>query len=381
MTEDDERHEWKRVLHNWKEECDSAALYEALAEVEGNPRLRRVFGKLAASEHEHAAYWEQRLRSQGWPVPRFRPSFRTRIIAELARKFGVAFVIPSITVRELADQEKYSRQEDARQAGLMKGERGHAAVMRRVGIYGFVSDEEAATEHDGAAGTSASHALGNNLRAAVLGANDGLVSNFCLMMGVVAGGMQAPALLLTGVAGLVAGACSMALGEWLSVTNAREMARSQVDRGVWGPQATVGWQREELALVYEAKGMAEEDAKRAADEALAQDPQAVERLIGEEPLLDVTAMGNDPAKAAAYSFALFALGALVPLLPFLLTSAARGLIASVCLSLLALFTIGLMTAFFNGRSPLFSALRQVGVGVLAAAVTYGAGLIVGAAIR
>ena len=80
MTADNEQHEWKRVLHNWKEECDSAALYEALAEAEGNPRLRRVFGKLAASEHEHAAYWEQRLRSQGRLVPRFRPSFRTRII-------------------------------------------------------------------------------------------------------------------------------------------------------------------------------------------------------------------------------------------------------------------------------------------------------------
>lgn len=369
------------MLHNWKEECDSAALYEALSEVEGNPRLRKVFGKLAASEHEHAAYWEQRLRSQGRPVPRFRPSFRTRIMAELARKFGVAFVIPSITVRELADQDKYSRQEDARQAGLMKGERGHAAVMRRVGIYRFVSDERAATEHDGAAGTSANHALGNNLRAAVLGANDGLVSNFCLMMGVVAGGMQTSSLLLTGVAGLVAGACSMALGEWLSVTNAREMARSQIDRGARAPQAAVEWQREELALVYEAEGMAEEDAKRAADEALAQDPQAVERLIGEDPMLDMMALGNDPAKAAAYSFALFALGALVPLLPFFLMSATRGLIVSVSLSLLALFTIGLMTAFFNGRSPLFSALRQVGVGVLAAAVTYGAGLIVGAAIR
>ena len=152
MTEDEEQRECKRVLHNWQQECDSAALYEALAEVEGNPRLRRVFGKLAASEHEHAAYWEQRLRSQGRPVPRFRPSLRTRIMAELARKFGVAFVIPSITARELADQEKYSKQDDARQAGLMKGERGHAAVMRRVGMYGFVSGEEAATEHDDASG-------------------------------------------------------------------------------------------------------------------------------------------------------------------------------------------------------------------------------------
>src|SRR6202023_777502 len=124
--------EWQRVLRNWKEECDSAALYEALAEIDGNQHLRRVFGKLAASEHEHAAYWEERLRSQRRPVPKFRPSLRTRIMAELARRFGVAFVIPSITVRELADQKKYSMQEDAREAGLMKGERGHAAVMRRI---------------------------------------------------------------------------------------------------------------------------------------------------------------------------------------------------------------------------------------------------------
>jgi vacuolar iron transporter family protein len=381
MTDDKERREWARVLRNWKEERDSAALYEALAQIEGNPRLRRVFGKLAASEHEHASYWEQRLRSQGRPVPRFRPSARTRIMAELARRFGVAFVIPSITVRELADQEKYSRQEDARQAGLMKGERGHAAVMRRIGIYGLVPGDDSATASEGAAGTSAPSTLGNNLRAAVLGANDGLVSNFCLMVGVAAGGMQAPGLLLTGVAGLVAGACSMALGEWLSVTNAREMAGSQIDRGVLELHATAGWKREELALMYEAKGMEEEDAKRAADETLARDPRAVEMLIGEELVLDVAAMGNDPMRAAGYSAALFALGALVPLLPYFLTSAARGLIVSVCLSLLALFTIGLLTAFFNGRSPLFSALRQVGVGILAAAVTYGAGSMVGAAIR
>jgi VIT1/CCC1 family predicted Fe2+/Mn2+ transporter len=281
-------------------------------------------------------------------------------MAMLARKFGVAFVVPSITMREIADQESYSSQEDAREAGLVKGERSHAAVMRRIGVY---------------------DSLGNNLRAAVLGANDGLVSNFCLMVGVVAGGMQAPTLLLTGVAGLVAGACSMALGEWLSVTNARELARSQIDREIRGPQPAVEWHREELALVYEAEGMAEADAELAADEALAQDPRAIERLIGDEPILDAVAMENNPAKAATYSFVLFALGALVPILPFFLESAARGLIASVCLSMLALFAVGLMTAFFNGRSPLFSAFRQVGVGILAAAATYGAGLLVGAAIR
>ena len=118
MIDEQEERDRQRVLRNWKEECDSAALYEALAAIEENPQLRRVFGKLAASEHEHAAYWEGRLRSQGRPIPRFRPSLRTRIMAELARRLGVAFVIPSITVRELADQKRYSKQADALEAGL-----------------------------------------------------------------------------------------------------------------------------------------------------------------------------------------------------------------------------------------------------------------------
>src|SRR5207245_2471682 len=97
-----------RVLRYWMDERDSAALYLALAALERNPRLSRVFSKLAASEREHCAFWEERLQSQGRSVPEFRPSLRTRIVIALARRFGVAFVIPSITVRELADRDRYS---------------------------------------------------------------------------------------------------------------------------------------------------------------------------------------------------------------------------------------------------------------------------------
>src|SRR5579864_4064737 len=210
------------MLGNWHDERDSAVLYEALAGMEGNRRLSRVFAKLAESEREHAAYWEQRLRAAGLQVPAFQSSLCVRFMIRLARRFGVSFVVPSITTRELADHDRYSDQEDATAAGLNDQERAHAAIMRRVAAYG--------RSGPGESGETAN--LGSNLRAAVLGANDGLVSNFCLIMGVAGGGAADRIVLLTGVAGLIAGACSMALGEWLSVTNALEMANSQMDQDV-----------------------------------------------------------------------------------------------------------------------------------------------------
>ena len=362
-----------RFLRNWRDERDSAALYGALAALERNPRLSRVFARLAEAERQHSAYWERRLHESGQTVPKFRPSLRARLMMQLARQFGVAFVVPSITTRELADHQRYSGQEDAIAAGLSKEERGHAAVMRRVATYG--SDAEEGEE--GVAG-GMGH-LGNNLRAAVLGANDGLASNFCLLMGVAGGAMPAGAIVLTGVAGLVAGACSMALGEWLSVTNACEMARSHTDTDARELHTTTVWKREELALMHEARGMSEEAAQQAAARVLAQEPEALHALIREERVIAVAGRSHNAASAAAYSFLLFALGASVPLLPFLFASG-RAIAASITLSLVALFAVGLLTSFFNGRSPIFSGLRQVGVGAAAAAVTYAAGRLVGAVI-
>ena len=370
-----EQREQERILRNWRDERDSAALYDALATIERNPRLSSVFRKLAASELEHSEFWANLLRAQGQPVPVFRPSHRTRIMAGLARRFGVAFVVPNITARELADRDRYSDQEDAKAAGLTKEERGHAAVMRTIGIYDRLPHEGAlAGESEGRA------TMGNNLRAAILGATDGLASNFCLLMGVAGGGARTSTILLTGVAGLVAGACSMALGEWLSVTNTREMAKSQIDREVGKVQERSAWQHKELALVHEAKGMSEKDASNAADKILAQDPGAIEALARDELVFDAAHMGINPTSAAAYSFSLFAIGAIVPLLPFFFAAAAPGIIASIVFSLTALFVLGLLTSFFNGRSPMFSGFRQVGIGAAAALVTFIVGRIFGAVI-
>jgi VIT1/CCC1 family predicted Fe2+/Mn2+ transporter len=361
-----DRHEQTRMLRNWRDERDSAALYGALASIERNPRLVRVFSKLADSEREHSAYWESRLREQGYTVPGFRPSVRTRLLIQLARRFGVALVVPGIASRELADHDRYSTQEDARTAGLTEGERGHAAVMRRVAAYGDAIDELDAMASAGGAD------VGNKLRAAVLGANDGLSSNFSLLMGVAGGGVPTSTIILTGIAGMVAGACSMALGEWLSVTNAREMVASQVDKGQALRAET--WKREQLALIYEAGGLSEDDAQRAAERVIARDPDALRALSGEERAIAAMGpAGNNPLSAASYSFALFAAGACIPLLPFLIATRTSAIIASAAVSVLALFAIGMLTSFFNRRSPLFSGLRQVGIGTAAAAVTYAIG--------
>lgn len=313
---DTQARELERLLRNWRAECDSAVLYEALAELELDAGERAVCRELAAAERAHAAFWQQRLRSLGHTIPKFRPRLRTVLLIQVARWFGVGFVVPSITVREMRDQDDYEHQDDAQAAGLAREEQGHAAIMRM---------------RSGAA-------VGNNLRAAVLGANDGLASNFCLMMGVAGGGAGAGALLLTGMAGLIGGACSMALGEWLSVTNARELAESQMD-------SKVAERQPENAVIR--KG---------------------------------TTFG-DAGSAAALSFFLFALGAMVPLLPYCVLPSHSAILASIALSLTALFAIGLATTLFNGRSALFSGLRQIAIGAGAAAVTYLAGRIFGALSR
>ena len=370
-----ESNELSRLLRNWKAERDSAALYQALAAIERNSSLSSVFNKLAASEREHSSFWEERLRSMGHHVPQFQPSLRTRMLTQLARQFGVAFVIPSITSRELADRDHYADQEDARAAGLAKEERGHAAVMRTIGNYTPPPGDAKA----GATSWGGSN-LANNLRAAVLGANDGLVSNFCLLMGVAGGGAQSSTILLTGVAGLFAGACAMALGEWLSVTNAREMAARQIDQQVENAHATSALEGKELALIYEAKGMTEDGARRAADKILAEEPGAADTLVREAFGFEPAHLGANPVSAASVSFALFSFGAIVPLLPFFALATQPGIIGSIAMSLVALFTLGLVTSFFNGRTPVFSGARQVAIGAAAALVTYCVGRIFGAVV-
>ena len=330
------RRERKRLVANFRSECDSAALYQALAGIERNSSLGRAFEQLAEQEREHAAFWARCLRAHHRAVTHPRVSLRTRLLTAAARRLGVAIVIPWITARELQDRRHYARQDDALAAGLPKKEYTHALAMRAIS-----AQAAALPSSRGAA------SLQNSLRAAVLAASDGLTSNFCLLMGVAGGGAQRSAILLTGVAGLVAGACSMALGEWLSLTNAHELSGAVIDQ--------------------ELERLGAETEMPEARVTAAPEPVALARATEDS-------QWRRPLGAAGVSFVLFACGALLPLLPFFWTSSRT---ACAAWALLSLFVLGVSTSFFNGRGPWYSGVRQLTIGAAAATLTYCVGWLFG----
>jgi VIT1/CCC1 family predicted Fe2+/Mn2+ transporter len=363
-----------RYRANLRSELDGALLYQAIAEAERDPARRAVLMELSRAESRHAALWRDKLRAAGAPEPRFSPSARTRLLALLARRFGPRFVMPTLAAAEYADRDKYASQIDA--ASLSADERGHASVVNALAAGG---DRPAASIGADIARAEPWHrgASGNDLRAAVLGANDGLVSNFCLIVGIAGAGVIPRTVLLSGIAGLVAGACSMALGEWLSVTNARELARTQIAREAEEIEQTPQAEQHELALIYQAKGLPQAEAQRIAADLMRDRQGALDALTREELGIDPAELGGNPWRAGATSFLLFSLGACVPLLPFIWMDGARAPWVCVGLSAAALATIGGLTSLFNGRSPAFSAARQVMFGCAAAAVTYGVGRLLG----
>jgi VIT1/CCC1 family predicted Fe2+/Mn2+ transporter len=221
---------------------------------------------------------------------------------------------------------------------------------------------------------------GNALRAAVLGASDGLLSNFSLVMGVAGAEMSSQGVLVTGVAGLLAGASSMALGEWISVQSSREMYEHQIAIEREELEAAPEEEEEELSLIYQAKGMRPDEAKALAHRLMSDKDAALGALSREELSIDPEELGGSPMEAAITSFLLFAAGALLPVLPFTLLSGTAATVGSLGLGTLGLFLLGAAITLFTGRPVLASGLRQVAVGLAAAAVTYGVGRVIGASL-
>jgi VIT1/CCC1 family predicted Fe2+/Mn2+ transporter len=364
----------KRFRDNLRDELDGAALYAALAAAEPDPLRKDLFLKLAQAESEHAQLWRQKLAATGAPEPRHALSFRTRLLGVLARRFGPGFVMPALAAAERADRNKYAGQADAR--AISAEERSHAVIV------GEMAKPTAPASGADIARAEPWHrgASGNNLRAAVLGANDGLVSNFCLVMGIAGAGTPSRVILLTGLAGLIAGACSMALGEWLSVTNAQELARTQIAKEAQELEETPESEENELALIYQAKGLPKAEARHIAQALMRDRKAALDTLAREELGIDPGELGGRPLPAAATSFVLFAAGAIFPVLPFLWLRGTPAIAVSITASAVGLSAMGIMTSLFNGRSPLFSATRQVVFGCAAAAVTYALGAALGVSL-
>lgn len=366
--------ERKRIFENLVDETNGAALYDFLASAEKDSRLAEVYRRLANVERKHADRWRQKLEAAGATFSAPKVSWRTKTLGWIARRFGTGVVLPSVQSLEQADSTKYAQQADAKD--FHGDEKSHARVIGTMTSMrgGFAGSEVAKLE--GRHRTAG----GNALRAAVLGANDGLVSNLSLVMGVAGAAMSERTILITGLAGLLGGAGSMALGEWLSVQSSRELYRKQIAMEEEEIDNMPQEEEEELALIYQARGLEEAEARRFAASVMSNRETAIDTMAREELGIDPTELGGSARQAAITSFFLFAFGAVVPVSPFFFADAQTAVLLSVIFSMLALFLIGAAITLFTGRSALLSGLRQVAFGLVAAGLVYSIGKLVGVSI-
>jgi VIT1/CCC1 family predicted Fe2+/Mn2+ transporter len=359
---------WRALL---AAERDAAVLYERLAAAESGER-RAVLGQLAAVERRHAEHWAAKLREAGASVPARSPvSVRTRLLGRVARWWSVTAVLPIVERAERADAGRYDREPDAA-ASMAADERGHARTLAAL-VHGPATDPRARI------GRRERWHRGDRsgaLRAAVFGVSDGLVSNTALVLGFAGSGSERSVILLAGVAGLLAGAFSMAAGEYVSMSSQREMYERELSLEAQELDENPDEEREELALLYRAKGLDRAQAQELADRLMADREVALDTLAREELGLDPEALGS-PWSAAGSSLVAFAAGAFVVVVPYLFAGGTAALVTAVGLFAAALVAVGASIGTLNGRSALRSAARQLIVGGLAAAVTFGVGNAIG----
>lgn len=363
------------MLKAFQDERSSAMLYQTLSEVEKDPRIAEVYKRIGQTELEHAAHWQERAKEEGVSFPEFKPAWRTRTLIRLAKRFGPGMILPSIQNMEATGSNDYATMTGAN--AMMNQEQSHARLLTQItgsvtgGLSGGVLMQLEGRHRS---------AGGNALRAAVLGANDGLVSNLSLVMGVAGATLAGKGVLIAGIAGLLAGAISMALGEWLSVQSSRELFANQIatekEEIANSPQEEV----EELTLIYEARGLSKENALLLATQLLSNKDTALDTLAREELGVNPDELGGSAWEAAITSFFLFALGAILPVAPFLFTSGMPAVYISIGLSVIGLFVLGSVITLFTGRTILYSGFRMVIFGLMAAAVTFGIGRLIGVSI-
>lgn len=367
------REDIKRFRENLKDEVDGAALYRLLADAEKDPHLKEVYSRLAVSEDRHLALWRSKLEEAGAEVPNYKPSMRVKMLGWLARRFGTQAVSPVVTRMEMSATAMYDDQPEAVEANLPADERSHARLFREISRSGQAAEQGvniARIEGRHRGGT------GNALRAAVLGINDGLVSTLSLVMGVAGASPGRSVVFLSGIAGLLAGSLSMALGEWISVRSSAESFERQLRVEAEELELMPEEEQEELTLIYQAKGFTREEAAQAAQRILANKETALDTLAREELGMSAEESGNAWV-AAITSFLLFSAGAILPVLPWMFVGGALAVTLSAVVAGLGLFVAGAFTNLFTGRGLLFSGSRMLVFGLAAAAITFGIGRVIG----
>jgi vacuolar iron transporter family protein len=304
-------------------------------------------------EEKQAAIWARLAREAGHQqLAPFTPDMRTRVVAALTRRFGARPMRTVLSAMKVRGMSLYTH--------AMQGHSSQAP------------GSEMGKRHRGMGS-------GGNLRAAVFGVNDGLISNASLIMGIAGATADGKLILLSGAAGLIAGAFSMAAGEYVSVRSQREMYEYQIGLEQEELDHYPEEETEELALIYQARGLPREDAVRLATQMTSDPARALDTLAREELGLNPEDLGS-PWGAALFSFCAFAIGASIPLLPFLFAGGATSMVVAIVLTLLALFGVGATLSLFTGRNAWLSGLRMLTIGSVAGAVTYVIGKAIGVSL-
>lgn len=335
------------VLNNWQEEKRSAYIYRALATIEKNPEYQKLFKGLSEMADRQAAIWEKQLQN----IPHsYQPDLRAKIVIRLVKWFGVGALRLALAAMKIRGMSVY-------QAGSL-------------------SQHPMPTSADQTEHQHGTLRAGNNIRAAVFGVNDGLISNASLIFGIAGAHASNHFILVTAVAGLLAGACSMAAGEYVSVRSQREMLEYQLELEKNELELYPEEEAAELALIYEARGLPKEEAERMANIIIQNPEKALDTLAREELGINPDDMIS-PIGAAISSFVSFGLGAFIPLIPYLFQFSDQNLLVAVILTAISLFTVGALLSLFTQRSAFLSGLRMLLIGAAAGTLTYLIGMCFG----
>ncbi|MEY4137321.1 MAG: hypothetical protein RL205_1449 [Actinomycetota bacterium] len=371
----------KRFLGYLEAERNAVMLYRALAETTDGDR-REALLELAEIEEHHAAHWIEKLEEYGIPVPPAPVDLDPNDAGLLARAraAGLDGVLQTLEEVEGAASGMYDDEPEA-PLGMSDDERAHAEALRLMRENPTMLVTQGRAPHrvlrpgDGEKWHRTDRS--GSIRAAVFGISDGLVSNTALVMGFAGADTANSTVLFAGLAGLFAGAFSMAAGEYVSVASQRDLFRREIEMEASELRDKPEEEQKELELIYRAKGISREVAAQTAAQIMSDPKMALETLAREELGLDPSELGS-PVKVAVSSFISFAVGASFVVLPYFFLTGTAALIAAICLSLLAMIIVGATVGKLSGRNVFFSVGRQLMWGVGAAAVTFGIGRIVSA---
>ena len=357
---------------NIQTEIDASYLYNVLAAHEEDPNVAEIFRQMSDIEKSHALAFMAKHHIPSEPFP--SPSGRAKMLQFIGKVMGYDYILGV-----LMDTEKSLSNTIVNTRKKLKPDSSSISDTAHVTILKNLLDNQTKVSGSNLARFEKRHRSvgGNALRAAVLGGNDGLVSNFSLVMGIAGATSGNDEVLLAGMAGLLAGALSMALGEWISVKSSQELYENQMNLEMEELEVNPAGEEKEIALIYMSKGIPESQAREMAAEIIKDKSKAHEILVKEELGINSEELKGSAMEAAITSFLLFSVGAIIPVFPFFFLAGFNAVILSTVVSSIGLFIIGAAITLFTGKSIWFSGMRQVIFGLAAAAITYGIGSLIG----